>query len=132
MMAGKMEAMGEKSWIKQHSASKIYYLCLIITCETTGMSNLCDEIKELENKVGRLTECYLKLLSDHKVLTEENQRLTKIINQLNEQIQKFEHRDKTNHTEKTLTTDNRETIKTKQIIHEMMREIDQCLLLLEE
>jgi len=132
MLPGKMEVMGEKSWKKQHSASKIHYLCLIITCETAGMSNLSDEIKELRNKVGKLTERYLKLLSDHQALMHENQRMTKIINQLNEHFQQFEDKDKTNHTNKTLTTEKTETIKTKQIIHEMMREIDKCLLLLEE
>jgi chromosome segregation ATPase len=127
-----METTAEKSWEKRNSALKIHYLCLIITCDNASMLNLSDKIKELENKLGRLTEIYDKLLIDQQVVKADNQRLTKIIHQLNEQIQQFEDKDRTNNTEITLNTEVTETIKTKQIIHEMMREIDQCLLLLDE
>jgi regulator of replication initiation timing len=96
------------------------------------MSNLSEEIKALEKKLRILTERYQELKEDHRLMKEENKRLTLINHELKDHIQNIAERDKTINLEKTFTKEQKETIKTKQIINEMMREIDQCLLLLDE
>lgn len=96
------------------------------------MQDLSEKLKELEEKTNRLIELYSDLRDKNHLLEEENQELKQSINNQNKFSGETEGRDKTKDTEEAFIDTNKEKIKTKQIINEMMREIDKCLLLLDK
>lgn len=96
------------------------------------MRDLSIKIKELEEKAGRLVERYLNLRSEYQLIKEDNLNLKETINKQKLLIQQLDERDKTKHTLQTLEHHKEDPIITKQIINEMMREIDKCLLLLDK
>jgi hypothetical protein len=95
------------------------------------MQPLSARILELESSIYKLVEANREFRMKLELLTEENQKLQS-------QIRDFKIREEVNEdhilikNQNTLNGQITNHIKTKQIINEMMREIDKCLLLLEK
>jgi len=96
-----------------------------------GMHPITDNALRLTKIVETLLQRYRDLTTDHEQLKQEYFRLLETINQQKSRIEILEATDKTKQPEQTLTKHNKPDKQTKQIIHEMMREIDKCLLILE-
>lgn len=96
------------------------------------MTDLSEKLKELEEKTNRIIAVCSDLKNKTRLLEEENQRLKQIINKQNRFSEQTDNRGKTKEAYKAFIDTNKEKIKTKQIINEMMREIDECLLLLDK
>ncbi len=95
------------------------------------MYHLSDRIRELEEMVETIVGRYKALEKDHKQLRTEYFRIIETINQQKTLIEKLESGKETKQEYQTLDKKREDHIKTKQIINEMMREIDHCLLLLD-
>lgn len=96
------------------------------------MHHLSSKIHELEVRTNSLMEQHKLLLSAYQRLKNAYNQRIETINQQKALIEKLESDHKTNHSVQTLEETNTDQIKTKQIINEMMREIDHCLLLLDK
>ncbi len=96
------------------------------------MQSLTEKIRELETKANQLRDKYIHLIADHQNVIEENKNLIATINKQKELIQHLEETKKIIRTTKSFESNKEDQIKTKQIINEMMREIDKCLLLLDK
>jgi hypothetical protein len=96
-----------------------------------GMHPITDNALRLTKIVENLLQRYRDLTTDHEQLRQEYFRLVETIQRQKTQIEILEATDKTKQPEETLTKHNKPDKQTKQIIQEMMREIDTCLLILE-
>jgi F420-0:gamma-glutamyl ligase-like protein len=96
------------------------------------MSSISEELDNLEIATGTLIERFRKLRREHIQLQETYLELVKTIEQQKLDIEQEETTNKTKESRKTLYDKQEDHINTKQIINEMMREIDHCLLLLDE
>ncbi len=107
------------------------YLCLI-NVKGVDMTEAEDKFRELDIRINLLMERCRKLNHDNKALSDKIEAQKEMISRQLLLIEKLEEHQIITETKKTFDNRSDETIKTKQIINEMMREIDQCLLLLEE
>lgn len=98
---------------------------------TNGMEPIQKKALRLTEMVETLGNRYRSLANDYEQLKREYFRLLETINEQKCFIEMLESDNKTKVAEQTLTKHNKQDKQTKQIIHEMMREIDQCLLILE-
>lgn len=91
-----------------------------------------EKFRELDIRINLLIEkCKELSLVKESMMMEINILNAKIKDQ-QIIVEKFEEKKILTETENTFDNKSDEIIKTKQTINEMMREIDQCLLLLEE
>ncbi len=96
------------------------------------MESSIQKLDRLKEVTGALVERYRKLQREYEQLQQEYFELVETINKQKEQIEILESKNKTNHISQTLLNRQANQTKTKQIINEMMREVDECLLLLNQ
>jgi len=96
------------------------------------MVSLSQHLEKLEETAADLMERYRRLQQDYLMLQREYPSMVETIGQQAKKITELENHYKTKKDNRTLYKRQADHSKTKQIINEMMREIDECLLLLEK
>jgi archaellum component FlaC len=96
------------------------------------MVSLTQQLEKLEETAAELMERYRRLQQEYLMLQREYPSMVDTIGKQAEKITELEHQYKTKKDNRTLYKREADHSKTKQVINEMMREIDECLLLLEK
>lgn len=96
------------------------------------MQNLSIRIKAFETGINKLIVNDQEKSQRLIIQADEIAKLAETINNQKDRIQQLEKQLKITDNQNTLDTNKEDQIKTKQLINEMMREIDKCLLLLDK